>query len=198
MLSYFRSMTENKIDKTLEQVERDELNRLIGRGQAFAVRYTVTKKKRRLFKTTVTEEERREEFTIKEPTLAVLDRLSEKWMDMKLDEEALTSGAMDTLREAKRSVNENTHRMAEVIAIAVLGEDYHVKMADPKTGRITYANDEKELGRLTDLFFHTVKPSELVKLCELITSIANLGDFTGSMRLMSGARTTEPRTDRIE
>lgn len=189
----------NNPEKTLHEIEREELNLLIRKGQKFTVRYTITKKeKRRLLRSKTVEEERAETFEIKEPTLAVLDRLSNEWLEMSLDESALSEGGTQTLVEAKRATAENTYRMARIIAIAVLGEDYYTKTINQKTGRVQFANDEKELDRLTDLFFHTIKPSELVILCQCITNIANLGDFIGSMRLMSGARTTQPITGRIE
>lgn len=186
-------------EKTLHDIEREELNLLIRQGQKFAVRYTITKKEKRLLglRSRTVEEEHAEAFELKEPTLAVLDRLSAHWLEMTLDEKALESGGAETLAEAKRATADNTKRMARVIAIAVLGEDYHIKTVERGTGRIIYSNDDKELDRLTDLFFHTIKPSELVILCQRITNIANLGDFIGSMRYMSGARTTQ-RSNRIE
>lgn len=187
-------------EKTLHEIEREELNLLIRKGQKFTVRYTITKKERRLLglRSRTVEEERAEAFEIKEPTLAVLDRLSAHWLEMTLDEKALESGGAETIEEAKRAAADNTRRMAQVIAIAVLGEDYHIKKVDRRTDRIIYGTDDKELERLTDIFFHTIKPSELVILCQRIINIANLGDFIGSMRYMSGARTTEPKADRIE
>lgn len=186
-------------EKTLHEIEREELNLLIRKGQKFAVRYTITKKEKRLLglRSRTVEEEHAEAFELKEPTLAVLDRLSAHWLEMTLDEKALESGGAETLAEAKRATADNTKRMARVIAIAVLGEDYHIKTVERGTGRIIYSNDDKELDRLTDLFFHTIKPSELVILCQRITNIANLGDFIASMRYMSGARTTQ-RSNRIE
>ncbi len=186
-------------EKTLHEIEREELNLLIRKGQKFTVRYTITKKEKRLLglRSRTVEEEHAEAFELKEPTLAVLDRLSAHWLEMTLDEKALEAGGAETLAEAKRATADNTKRMARVIAIAVLGEDYHIKTIERGTGRIRYSNDDKELDRLTDLFFHTIKPSELVILCQCITNIANLGDFIGSMRYMSGARTTQ-RSNRIE
>lgn len=194
-------IADSNIEKSLQEIEREELNLLIRKGQKFIIRYTIKTKKRNLLgiRAKVTEEERAETFEIKEPTLAVLDRLSTEWLEMSLDESALSEGGTQTLLEAKRATAENTYRMARIIAIAVLGEDYHIKTINQKTGRVQFANDEKELERITDLFFHTIKPSELVTLCQRITNIANLGDFIGSMRYMSGARTTQPqRTGRIE
>lgn len=116
---------------------------------------------------------------------------------MVVNEDRLTAGGTETLAEAKRIAKDNAARMARIIAIAVLGEDYHVTEVGTG-GRIRKYNDDKELDRLTALFFHTIKPSKLVGLSEAITSVSNLGDFINSMRLQSGARTTQPRTERIE
>ena len=116
---------------------------------------------------------------------------------MGLDEKRLTAGGTETLAEAKRIAKDNAARMARIIAIAVLGEDYHVTEVCAG-GRVKKYNDDTELDRLTALFFHTIKPSKLVGLSEAVTSVSNLGDFINSMRLMSGARTTQPRTERIE
>ena len=107
------------------------------------------------------------------------------------------AGGTATIAEAKRVAKENAARMARIVAIAVLGEDYHITEMD-KGGRIRHYNDDKELDRLTALFYHTIKPSKLVGLAEMVTNVSNLGDFIGSMRLMSGARTTQPRKERIE
>ena len=116
---------------------------------------------------------------------------------MEVNEDRLTAGGTETLAEAKRIAKDNAARMARIIAIAVLGEDYHVTEVGTG-GRIRKYNDDKELDRLTALFFHNIKPSKLVGLSEAITSVSNLGDFINSMRLQSGARTTQPRTERIE
>ena len=53
-----------------------------------------------------------------------------------------------------------------------------------------YEEDRRRLDVLTDLFFHTVKPSELFQLTMTINAMCNLGDFIHSIRLMSAARTT--------
>jgi len=139
----------------------------------------------------------KEDFEIQEPTLSVLDRLSAIWVEMVVNEDRLTAGGTETLAEAKRIAKDNAARMARIIAIAVLGEDYHVTEVCAG-GRVKKYNDDKELDRLTALFFHTIKPSKLVGLSEAITSVSNLGDFINSMRLQSVARTTQPRTARIE
>lgn len=193
-------MNEDNIrEKTDFELEREELNLLVKQGIKFSVTHKVHRRKKGvkgLFQrpeiVTV-----KEDFEIQEPTLSVLDRLSAIWVEMEVNEDRLTAGGTETLAEAKRIAKDNAARMARIIAIAVLGEDYHVTEVGTG-GRIRKYNDDKELARLTALFFHTIKPSKLVGLSEAITSVSNLGDFINSMRLQSGARTTQPRTERIE
>lgn len=190
---------DNIREKTDFELEREELNLLVKQGIKFSVTHKVHRRKKGvkgLFQrpeiVTV-----KEDFEIQEPTLSVLDRLSAIWVEMEVNEDRLTAGGTETLAEAKRIAKDNAARMARIIAIAVLGEDYHVTEVGTG-GRIRKYNDDKELDRLTALFFHNIKPSKLVGLSEAITSVSNLGDFINSMRLQSGARTTQPRTERIE
>lgn len=193
-------MNENNIrGKTDLELEREELNILVKQGIKFSVTYKIRRRKKgvkgffqRPEVITV-----KEDFEIQEPTLSVLDRLSAIWVEMEVNEDRLTAGGTETLAEAKRIAKDNAARMARIIAIAVLGEDYHVTEVCTG-GRIRKYNDDKELDRLTSLFFHTIKPSKLVGISEAITSVSNLGDFINSMRLQSGARTTQPRMERIE
>lgn len=193
-------MNEDNIrEKTDFELEREELNLLVKQGIKFGVTYKVRRRKKgvkgffqRPEVVTV-----KEDFEIQEPTLSVLDRLSAIWVEMEVNEDRLTAGGTETLAEAKRIAKDNAARMARIIAIAVLGEDYHVTEVGTG-GRIRKYNDDKELDRLTALFFHTIKPSKLVGLSEAITSVSNLGDFINSIRLMSATRTSDPMTSLIE
>lgn len=184
--------------KTDLEMEREELNILVKQGIRFSITRKVRRRKRGLkglFQRPQVDTVK-EDFVIQEPTLSVLDRLSAIWVEMGVDKD-LSGGGTEVLAAAKRTVKDNANRMARIIAIAVLGEDYHITEIGAN-GRVKHYNDDKELDRLTALFAHTIKPSKLVGLAEIVTSISNLGDFINSMRLMSGARTTQPRKERIE
>lgn len=186
-------------ENTTLELERKELNLLVKQGIKFSVARKVHRRSKGIRgffqKREIVTDTRN--FEIHEPTLSVLDRLCSIWVEMTFSEESLAIGGTESIAEAKRIANENAARMARIIAMAVLGEDYHVTSVG-WAGRIRKHNADKELDRLTDLFFHTIKPSKLVGLSEAITSISNLGDFIGSMHLMSGARTTQPIRERIE
>ena len=187
------------IEKDIAALEREELNLLIKNGVKFDIAYTIQKRKEGMRGYFQKREklEVKESYEIQEPTLSVLDRLSSIWLDMNVDEDTLSAGGTATLVEAKQIVAQNCERMARIIAIAVLGEDYHVTEVNVK-GCIRRYNDDKELDRLTELFYYTIKPSKLVNISNIVTRMSNLGDFIGSMRLMSGARTTKPRKESIE
>lgn len=176
--------------------EQTELRKMIGEGVTFDVEITHHRRKpgllgyfRRREKVTETKV-----YTIKEPTLATLDRLSLLWLRMEIDETKL--GDDDYLRTARTLANKETKQLAEVVATAVLGEDFYIATFDGTTYR--RKEDRKALRDLTLLFFHTLKPSELLTLAIIITNVSNLGDFVNSMRLMSATRTSEPGATRIE
>lgn len=176
--------------------EQTELRKMIGEGVTFDVEITHHRRKpgllgyfRRREKITETKV-----YTIKEPTLATLDRLSLLWLRMEIDETKL--GDDDYLHTARTLANKEAKQLAEVVATAVLGEDFYIATFDGTTYR--RKEDRKALRDLTLLFFHTLKPSELLTLAIIITNVSNLGDFVNSMRLMSATRTSEPGATRIE
>lgn len=164
--------------------ETNELDLLIGEGQRFTIRYTArerTKGWKGFLLGQTHRVEREETFTLYEPTLATLDRLSRVWISLRYDEEALQEGGETMWAEAKRLPSENARSLARVVAIAVLGEAYTAPEAE----------------RLEALFFQALKPSQLLKIAHQMTSLCNLGDFIASIRLMSATRTTQ-KTDRVE
>jgi len=186
-------------EKTSTEMERNELNLLVQRGVKFDISMKVKKRVKGLRgffgKKEITEETAT--FEIHEPTLSVLDRISDVTLDMVINDDELQDGSQEVITRAREIVKGNSEKLARVVAIATLGEDYHITEIS-KSGKIKRQNDEKELNRLTDLFFHSIKPSKLAVLASTVTNISNLGDFIASMRLLSGARTTQPRKESIE
>ena len=165
-------------EKTLLQIEREELNLLVQRGFHFEI--AIGKRKKT--------------FKIHEPTLAVLDRISDISLDMAISEDELNQN--DIILNARKLVKNNAGRQAFIIAIAVVGESYHTNI--PILRQILNVFYRIKLRRLADLFMHTITPSKLVGLTASVTNISNLGDFYASMRLLSGARTTQQRKESIE
>ncbi|MDR1416317.1 MAG: hypothetical protein LBJ57_02705 [Prevotellaceae bacterium] len=186
-------------EKSAAEMERNELNLLMQRGMAFGVTVKVRRRaggiRGFLGKTEAAEELMN--FEIQQPTLSTLDRISDVSLAMVVNSDELTANSDEVVAKARGLVKDNARRLARVVAIAALGEGYYITEV-AKSGKITRRANDKELDRLTDLFFHAVKPSQLVGLASAITSISNLADFIASMRLLSGARTTETRKNRVE
>ena len=167
-------------EKTLLEIERAELNLLVNRGFHFEINIGKRKKT----------------FKIYELTLGVLDRISDISLDMVINDNELKGENSEVIMNAKQLVKDNAKRQAAIIAIAVLGESYYTNI--PVLKQILAFFYHIRMRKLTDLFLHTVTPSKLAKLAIAITNISNLGDFLISMRLLSGARTTQPRKESIE
>lgn len=161
----------------LEALEREqsELRQMIGEGITFDVEVTYTRRKPGLLgffrkREKITE---KKVFRVQEPTLATLDRLSALWLQMSIDETKL--GDEDYFKTAKKMAAQEARKLAQVVAVAVLGEDYY-DVTD-KGGYLVRKPNETRLARLTSLFLHTVTPSQLLTLAILITNVSNLGDF---------------------
>lgn len=170
--------------------EQNELRLMIREGVTFDVDITHYKRKPGVLgwlrkRERVTE---KRVFKIQEPTLNTLDRLSAIWVQLEIDEARLTEE--DYLKTAKNVAASGSRKLAEIVAIAVLGEDYYI--ATDRGGYFVRKEDKKALARLTDTFAHTLTPSQLFTLAVLITNVSNLGDFINSIRLMSATRTSDP------
>lgn len=178
-------------DKTntdsLEQLEqeRKELKLLIDNGMSFSVSYQEAKKIRIprwkhlqwIKKTQVVLEEKQREFVVKEPTAYTLDRLSAEYIELVIDENKVKESPR---QEARKLFMQHNKRMARIVAIAVLGNEWE---------------DAGKLSELTDFLNHWLKNSQLYNLVQAIDITNNLADFINSMRLMSAARTTAPRIE---
>lgn len=176
--------------KKLEELEaqKETLKRIVENGIKFSIDRSVKTRRKGLLGflrpkiiTQITEE-----YVIKQPSLAVLDRCSVIWLNFKLSElEGLEeSKAMDAGYEL---AHRHAKDMALVLAMMVVGEAY---FCDTEWG-------EKETARLADLFYHSIKPSQVFDLALFINTANGLVDFVNSMRLMQMSETTDP-TNRIE
>jgi hypothetical protein len=186
--------------KTSLEMEREELNTLVQRGFKFTVHIRMRQRAKGLPGFFGKKElvEKAFPFEIKQPTLATLDRISEVVLDIAASEETPDGNTQEVLAIAWRQAREHSRKLARVIAIATLGEDYYRYEISMSGETLRQECNDKELDRLTDMFFHTVTPSELVVLASAITSTANLSDFIVSTRYLSGTRTAQQRKDRVE
>ena len=177
------------IEKNIE-AERQELNLLISKGVTFDLQRTIYVRRKGIFgilKKRVKQAENTK-YTIKEPTLSVLDRISAEQIDLTIDENIMSSEK--GVQQAKKMVLEHGRRMARIIAIAVLGTDALQTILG--SGGVKYVYDFKRLDQLTEILFMNLKPSKLYQLAFMVNTMSNLGDFTNSIRLMSASRTTMP------
>lgn len=174
--------TEKTNIESLEQ-ERKELRLLINEGVAFTVPYLEKVRIggwwRRLAMLLFrgqkyTFEERQRSFVVKEPTAFTLDRLSAEYIELAIDEAKVKEAPR---QEARRLFAKHSRRMARIVAIAVLGNQWE---------------DKKLLNEHTEFFSRWLKNSQLWELVQAIDLTNNLADFINSMRLMSSARTTMP------
>ena len=174
------------------QAERRELNLLISGGIKFEVEGPDTprlKGLKKLFYRGKVAGRKTYSFTIKEPTLSVLDRLAAEQIELRIDESVMKGEK--GLSEAKKLALDNSYRLARIVAIAVMGQDYMIPVS---SGReyCQYRRDDKGLSELTEFFFNNIQPSRLMELTVRINALSNLGDFCNSIRLMSANRTTMP------
>lgn len=174
------------IDDNKVEAERQELNLLINKGLTFEVDRTIYVRKEGIsgyFKKRTAKTEKLK-FTVQEPTLSTLDRMSAEQLELRIDENVMSTDK--GLQEAKKMVHEHGRRMARIIAIAVVGSDSMQAIGGK------YITNDSRIGELTELFYTSIQPSKLLQLTLLVNTMSNLGDFINSIRLMSAARTTKP------
>lgn len=173
-----------------KEIERIGIDLLTKRGLSFEVEAFSAKRKKGFigYFSKRTREKEILRYNIQEPTLAVLDRLAAEQIDLVIDDTVLSGD--NAISEARKLTKDHSRRLARIVAIAVLGEEY--EEATISGSRIAYKRRDDKLDFLTDLFFHNVKPSDLMQIVLIINTISNLGDFCNSIRLLSGERTTMP------
>lgn len=173
------------------QAEKSELNLLLDNGVSIEVERVIRKKKKGIKGLFGISENVKEtlKFIINEPTLSTLDRISSEQIDLKIDESMLSNNE-NFMQEAKKMAHDYGTKLAKIIALAVLGQDYVTTIQ--KGSSVRYEFDNKKLSELTQIFYENVKPSKLFQYVILINTMSNLGAFTNSIRLMSAARTTMP------
>lgn len=166
-------------------MERAELNILRQSGTKYELKWRETHGWW-FWKTT---EYKSQIYDIAQPTLAVLDEISELGMQLELSEEEIVKGEMNALREVRRSVTKNAKKLARIVAMATLGEtmfDISTKHGATQTKR-----NDKAIDSLASLIYVAAKPEQLAFMAAAITNTSGLPDFASSTRYLS-ARTTEP------
>lgn len=163
--------------------ERREIDALLNKGFSVSIKYTVKKVFRK-------PEERTMLLEFREPTLAVLDLVTERYLNMSIEEVKKDAPSADHIRQANKNVHANADKMAEILAIFALGENcftYDCRR---------YLIEFKKIKDLAGIIKHAIKPGELEKLISIMTALANLPAFLVSTTLVGAARTT--RADMVE
>lgn len=184
-----QSREDKKEDRSID-AERQELNLLINKGVSFEVERTIFvpqkgllgRLKKRIPKTDMLK------FVVHEPTLSTLDRISAEQIELRIDENIMSTEA--GVPQAKKMAHEHGRRLARIVAIAVTGTDCLKSIQEG--AHVKYVYDDSKIEELTELFFQNIKPSKLINLAIMVNTVSNLGDFTNSIRLMSATRTTMP------
>lgn len=179
------------------ELEKKELESLTGQGIPFQVRSRVKVPVKGIGRYFGRKEivDRIDDFEIKPPTLAVMDRLSLISIDLEVDDQKISEGE-NTFELVKGYVAGNADRLAEYVAVATLGEDYYVR-EQTLSGRMREYEDKEALQDLTKFFKTWLTPQELLTITKGIIVSMSFADFMHSMRLMKGTRTAKKK-DPIE
>lgn len=170
--------------------EVNELNLLLNRGVQVTLRYKEDTRKSWQFwrKKSIKTTERK--LVFKEPTLAVLDRVSLEILNLDFDEKKILSDKSSVvIEEGRRIAYKSCKTLARIIAIFALGENLFV---NSKNG---IEEDSQELEKLTKIILLCIEPSKMEKLISCLTSLSNIVSFINSIRLLTAARTTRSRIE---
>ncbi len=163
--------------------EQKESAILINKGFEIKLCYKVTKRKFLFWEETKTEIKN---LTFKEPTLAVLDIVTDRFLRLEITEPQKNAEPAEVLRTANLTATNNAEKMAEIIAVFALGENVF-----DFDGRKYHYNAKRVLN-LTKKIFHNIKPSLLISIVSQLTALSNLPNFLHSIRLTGANRTTTP------
>lgn len=161
--------------------KRNEIIRLLNHGFQFEINQ-ISYIKKKGWKSIFKKKEKLEikhVFTIKEPTLSVLDRISLE--SLVFDEKEFND--LKTDNDIKKYSRKHLKSMAIIVAIAVCGPNAL----------------QSEINEKTKLFYTYLKPSDLYSIMQLSDIASNLGDFINSTRLVAAANVlNEPKADQVE
>lgn len=165
-----------------KELHKNELIRLINQGFPFEI--TIHKKIKKpgilgYFQKKVATSEIRL-FLIKEPTLATLDRIALESLDIDTEKFKDEENFNNYLKKTNRL---HYRKMAKIIAIACYDESKHVNETEDD---------------LADLFFRSLKSSELYQIFEIIDIASNHTDFMNSTILVTAAQAQTAKTEIVE
>jgi len=184
-----------EVNNTIELQEREQ-QRLCDCGFHFKVTRKVKRRPKgiRRFLAKAAVEEETLTFKVYQPTLNTLDRMAPYMLKFQQYEDRIREVDESKYIDVAKSSVVEVRNMATLVAIMVMGEDYYIY------DRGHYTRDDAGLERLVEIMANHINPSRLLNLCEACLSVANLADFTNSIRLMAAetAAAVKPRENRVE
>lgn len=115
---------------------------------------------------------------IDEPTLGVMDLMTQEWLKWDIDIKENASN-LDALVAAKQNLAAHAKELARAVAIGIVGE----RCFTPFFGALRVRKVAKKV-------YRKMRHDECRQVAEVLTGAVGLMDFTISMKLMSAAETT--------
>ena len=183
-------MSEELIDNTIHPEENShsamskrELTKLINDGFPITITEMYFERKKGFWNLLSKPEKKKREITyhIKELTLNIIDLISLEAQNFNLKKyDGKESLAFDNSVSRK-----DIQIMSKIIALAIMGTDYEYKIISGQ--REKYIRDDKGLKNIQIHISQKIRPSDLFGILQLIDITSNFGDFTNSIRLITGA-----------
>ncbi|WP_407497494.1 hypothetical protein [Elizabethkingia meningoseptica] len=183
-------MSEELIDKNVHPedsshaaMSRRELTKLINNGFPITLSETYVERKKGLLRFFSKPEKKTREVTyvIKELTFNIIDLISLEAQSLNLKDYEGKEGLAFNNSLSRSDIK----IMCKIIALAIMGTDYEYKVITDQ--REKYIRDEKGLRRIQNHLSQNLHPSDLFGILNLIDIHSNLGDFTNSIGLITGA-----------
>lgn len=136
-------------------------------------------------------------FEITQLCYGALDLITEDMLQIKINEDKVKEFP---LQESDRLVKEHSSRVARIIAVAVLNSNCVSSFGQRNGNPLFTKPNYKRINALAEYFRWRLETKKTLEIAFIIRQLMNTGDFTSSIRLISGAirRTTEPTADLIE
>lgn len=162
-----------------KNIETNELNVLLNRGFTIEIQHSEKSTWwKRLFRRRKAPAMITEKFTFREPTLAVLDRVSLEYMDLEQSADDIAKYGESV---AKRVAYKQAGTMARIIAIFALGEN----IFNPD-----FSENTDEFNRVSDIMLHAFTPSKMVQIVGILSTLSNIPAFLNTIQFLGTTRTS--------
>ena len=114
-------------------------------------------------------------FTIRQPYLGTLHSIARVSLEIEFSEDLIRGNAIAQSHEHARK---DVKKLAKVIAIAICNSRWRIRLFS---------------GILADYLVWRLTPERLLQLSVTVFTLSNTADFINSIRLISGARISQPK-----